>query len=64
MLLSKMEDLPNLNNKFNELFDMLTSLKEENDLLKKGMKDKGMLKMLGMEQEGKRKQRKRQRRNE
>ena len=58
MLLSKMEDLPNLNNKFNELFDMLTSLKEENDLLKKGMKDKGMLKMLGMEQEEKEKENK------
>ena len=58
MLLSKMEDLPNLNNKFNELFDMLTSLKEENDLLKKGMKDKGMLKMLGMDQEEKEKENK------
>ena len=58
MLLSKMEDLPNLNNKFNELFDMLTSLKEENDLLKKGMKDKGMLKMLGMDQEEKKKENK------
>ena len=56
MLLSKMEDLPNLNNKFNELFDILTSLKKENDLLKKGMKDKGILKMLGMEQEEKEKE--------
>ena len=51
MLLSKMKELPNLNDKFNELFEKVKLLKEENDLLKKSMKNNKILEMLNQEQE-------------
>ena len=51
MLLSKMKDLPELNKRFNELFETVKLLKEENDLLKKSMKDSKIMKMLELEQE-------------
>ena len=51
MLLNKMKDLPDLNNKFNELFETVKLLKEENDLLKKSMKNNKILKMLDQEPE-------------
>ena len=51
MLLSKMKDLPELNKRFNELFETVKLLKQENDLLKKSMKDSKIMKMLELEQE-------------
>ena len=51
MLLSKMKELPNLNEKFNELFEKVKLLKEENDLLKKSMKNNKILEMLNQDQE-------------
>ena len=51
MLLTKMKDLPELNKRFNELFETVKLLKEENDLLKKSMKDSKIMKMLELEQE-------------
>ena len=51
MLLSKMKDLPDLNNKFNELFETVKLLKEENDLLKKKMKNNKIFQMLNKEHE-------------
>ena len=51
LLLSKMKDLPDLNDKFNELFETVKLLKEENDLLKKSMKDNKIFKMLAKEEE-------------
>ena len=50
MLLSKMKDLPELNKRFNELFETVKLLKEENDYLKKSMKDTKIMKMLELEQ--------------
>ena len=50
MLLSKMKDLPELNKRFNELFETVKLLKEENDYLKKSMKDTKIMKMLESEQ--------------
>ena len=50
MLLSKMKDLPDLNNKFNELFETVKFLKKENDLLIKSMKINKILKMLEQEE--------------
>ena len=50
MLLSKMKDLPDLNNKFNELFETVKFLKKENDLLIKSMKNNKILKMLEQEE--------------
>ena len=46
MLISKMELLPNLDNKFNELFTTVKKLKEENELLKKSMKNNKYFKLL------------------
>ena len=46
MLISKMELLPNLDNKFNELFSTVKKLKEENELLKKSMKNNKYFKLL------------------
>ena len=51
MLLEKMKELPELNKRFNELFETVKLLKEENDLLKKSMKDSKIMKMLEQEQE-------------
>ena len=51
MLLEKMKELPDLNKRFNELFETVKLLKEENDLLKKSMKDSKIMKMLEQEQE-------------
>ena len=51
MLLSKMKELPDLNNKFNELFETVKLLKEENDLLKKSMKNSKIYQMLNKEHE-------------
>ena len=51
MLLSKMKDLPELNKRFNELFETVKLLKEENDILKKSMKNSKIMKMLELEQE-------------
>ena len=50
MLLSKMKDLPELNKRFNELFETVKLLKEENDYLKKSMKDTKIMKILELEQ--------------
>ena len=50
MLLLKMKDLPELNKRFNELFETVKLLKEENDYLKKTMKDTKIMKMLELEQ--------------
>ena len=46
-----MNDLHELNDKFNELFETLKLLKEENDLLKKSMKNNKIFNMLTKEQE-------------
>ena len=51
MLLEKMKELPELNKRFNELFETVKLLKEENDMLKKSMKDSKIMKMLEQEQE-------------
>ena len=51
MLLEKMKELPELNKRFNELFETVKLLKEENDLLKKSMKDSKIMKMLEQEQD-------------
>ena len=51
MLLSKMKDLPELNNRFNELFETVKLLKEENDLLKKQMKGSKIMQMLEQDQD-------------
>ena len=46
VLLSKMNELPNLNDKFNELFETVKLLKEENDLLKKSLENNGFYKKM------------------
>ena len=51
MLLSKMNELPNLHDKFNELFEKVKLLKEENDFLKKSIKNNKILKILNQEDE-------------
>ena len=51
MLLSKVKDLPNINNKFNELFEKIKLLKEENDLLKKSMENNKFFQMLNKKHE-------------
>ena len=51
MLIEKMKELPELNNRFNELFETVKMLKEENELLKKSMKNSKIMKMLEQENE-------------
>ena len=46
-----MKELPELNKRFIELFETVKLLKEENDLLKKSMKNSKIMKMLEQEQE-------------
>ena len=51
MLIGKMKEIPELNNRFNELFETVKLLKEENDLLKKSMKNSPIMKMLEQDNE-------------
>ena len=51
ILVSKMKELPDLNTRFNELFETVKLLKEENDFLKNSMKDTKIMQMLQLEQE-------------
>ena len=51
ILVSKMKELPDLNTRFNELFETVKLLKEENDFLKNSMKDTKIMQLLQLEQE-------------
>ena len=51
LLLIRMNEIPDLHNKFTELFEKVKLLKEENDLLKKSLKNKKYLQMMSQEYE-------------